>query len=213
MFTGIIESTGVMQSRTPLGDGVSETLLIAAPFCEQLVSGESVSVNGVCLTVTGIGSRQFEAVVSPTTLRLTTLGGIETGRSVNLERSVTPATRLGGHWVLGHVDGTGRIAQIEPEGEVRHVTISFDRGFAPYVLPLGSITVDGISLTVVATEPGWLTVTIIPHTLAHTTLGEAIAGQAVNLEFDVLGKYVQHLLAPYATPNHLHQEGVSHHGP
>lgn len=197
MFTGIVEATGRVISRSEWGDDASEALVISAPFAQELALGDSVSVNGVCLTVTHIGPQQFSAVMSPTTLRLTTMGTLTRDQVVNLERSVTPESRLGGHWVLGHVDATGTLVQILTEGDTRHLTIEFDPQFSPLVLPLGSITLDGISLTIVDSGPYWLTVTIIPHTLASTALQHARIGQSINLEFDVLGKYVRHLLTPY----------------
>ncbi|MCY0879525.1 MAG: riboflavin synthase [Firmicutes bacterium] len=197
MFTGIVEAVGEVIALVPDADQVSRRLAVASPLARDLELGESVSVNGVCLTVIAQTDAEFFMQISPTTLRLTTLGGLRPGQRVNLERSVTPATRLGGHWVLGHVDTVGRIQAVTPEGEARHVEVAFPPEYGRWVLPQGSIAIDGVSLTIVKVGEGSLTVTLIPHTLAHTILSHWQSGTAVNLEFDVLGKFVEHLLAPY----------------
>lgn len=194
MFTGLIEATGTLIKEAADTDGVSKRLTVQAPFCRELTLGESVSVNGVCLTVVEITDPTFAVQVSPTTLSLTTLGTISAGTLLNLERSVTPATRLGGHWVLGHVDATGEIFSIKSEGDAHHVFIQYPSQYDELVLPLGSVTVDGVSLTVVESKKREFSVTLIPHTQSMTTLGLLETGQSVNLEFDVLGKYVKHLL-------------------
>jgi riboflavin synthase len=166
-------------------------------FAADLALGESVSINGTCLTVVKQDHETFQAQVTPTTLALTTLGHLNPGDKVNLERSVTPATRLGGHWVLGHVDGVGRIESIEAEGDSHHVLVRYPSDHQRWVLPQGSITIDGISLTVVKRAESQLGVTVIPHTWTHTIAQYWKPGAAVNLEFDVLGKYVEQLTAPY----------------
>ncbi len=198
MFSGLIESVGQLAAVQNTGDPHARTLTVEAPFAASLDLGESVSVNGVCLTVTAQTGRSFQVECTPTTLAITTLGGLPVPHPVNLERSVTPSTRLGGHWVQGHIDTQGKVEAVTPEGEARHITFSYPPEFRGLIVPFGSITVDGVSLTVVSAEPGRFQVTLIPYTQSHTTLGALGPGSVVNLEFDVLGKYVQQLLNPYA---------------
>lgn len=194
MFTGIVEATGRIMRHDLEPDGVSVKMTVSAPFSEALTVGESVALNGICLTVVEHDAQTFEVEATTTTQSLTTLGTWKVGSSVNLERSVTPTTRLGGHWVLGHIDTTGTILDMAESGNASQVTISYPSEFVDLVLPLGSITIDGASLTVVSCHENRFTVTLIPHTQGVTTLGEWRIGDAVNLEFDVLGKYVKHLL-------------------
>ncbi len=199
MFTGMIESLGMILRSQADEDGVGRWLEISAAWAHELALGESVAVNGVCLTVVKTEATQFAVQASPTTLAITTLGELKAGQQVNLERSVTPAARLGGHWVLGHVDAKGTVTRIEAEGESHHITVSYPPRCARWVLPQGSITMDGISLTVVdaPTKNHQLSVTIIPHTFSHSTVAEWRSGTVINLEFDALGKYVDRLMQPY----------------
>ncbi|PSR21304.1 MAG: riboflavin synthase [Sulfobacillus acidophilus] len=197
MFTGLVEAIGTVIASEPDRDQVGQRLQIAVPFSSDLTLGESISVNGTCLTVVASNSHSFWVQVSSTTLAFTTLGHLAREEQVNLERSVTPATRLGGHWVLGHVDTRGTVQTIVPDGESHHITVTYANEYDRWVLPQGSITLDGISLTIVRLSPGQLTVTVIPHTWSHTTVQNWRVGLAVNLEFDVLGKYVERLLQPY----------------
>jgi riboflavin synthase len=194
MFTGIVETIGRIMRHDPAPDGVSVKMTVSAPFSGDLAIGESVALNGICLTVIEHRAQTFDVEATVTTQSLTTLGTWSVGSPVNLERSVTPTTRLGGHWVLGHIDTTGTIVGIAESGDANQVTINYPSEFVDLVLPLGSITIDGASLTVVSCHESCFTVTLIPHTQAVTTLGEWRTGNAVNLEFDVLGKYVKHLL-------------------
>lgn len=194
MFTGLVESLGRITQHEIERDGVSVRMAITAPFSHALEIGESVALNGVCLTVIQQNSESFVVQATATTLALTTLSTWHVGTMINLERSVTPATRLGGHWVLGHIDTIGTILDIVENGQAHEVTISYPQEFSDLVLPLGSITMDGVSLTVVSCNENHLSVTLIPHTQAVTILGDWKVGQSVNLEFDVLGKYVKHLL-------------------
>lgn len=200
MFTGLIETLGPVQSNGMAADGLSRRLVVGAPFAPTLAIGESVAVNGTCLTVVAHDQESFSADVSPTTLTLTTLGSLAAGQRVNLERSVTPSTRLGGHWVQGHVDTHGTVTALTQEGDAHHVTIGFPRSYGRWVLPQGSVTLDGVSLTIVDRGPDWLAITVIPHTWEQTTIKDWSVGAAVNIEFDVLGKYVEHLLTPYENP-------------
>lgn len=207
MFTGIVEAVGTLSQKSVAVDGVSTELTITVPWAGELAIGESVAVMGVCLTVVAHSNQDFVVQFTSTTREITTLWELAPGSSVNLERSVTPATRLGGHWVLGHIDTVGHVQSIVPEGQSRHVTISFPSSFRPYVIDKGSITVDGVSLTIVACGPDWFRLTLIPHTRSVTTLAQLQPRQPVNLEFDALAKYLAELIAPYQVRTTLKKEG------
>jgi riboflavin synthase len=192
MFTGLIESTGTI-ARVRDGAG-GRRLAIATPISRELRAGDSVAVNGVCLTVTTRRDDEFDVDVSPETLRVTTLGGLDAGRSVNLERPLRADARLGGHFVLGHVDGVGRITSLEPDGECYWLDVEVPAALAPYLITKGSIAIDGISLTIARLRGRTVGVQIIPFTWEHTGLCRARPGDGVNLEADVLGKYVARLM-------------------
>ncbi len=199
MFTGIVEELGTLVVRE---DGTDSAVLrIRARTALQGVAlGDSISVNGVCLTVTGVepdadGTGVWSTDVMAETLRRSSLGRVGTGDQVNLERAVTPTTRLGGHIVQGHVDGVGTIASKKPGGGWEDVRILLPQGMSRYIVEKGSITVDGISLTVVAVDDESFTVSLIPTTLELTTLGRKQPGALVNLEVDVIAKYVEKLVA------------------
>lgn len=200
MFTGIVEEVGIVRAIEALQEGL--TLRIGATrVLEDLALGDSIAHDGVCLTVTRLLPDGYEVQAVATTLERTTLGGFRAGRRVNLERALAFGARLGGHWVQGHVDGIGRIERITSEGELTRIEISVPEEVAAITVPRGSIAVDGISLTVNAIPaPGRVELSIIPFTLAHTNLGDAVEADAVNLEGDMMGKYVRHLLgAPEAS--------------
>jgi riboflavin synthase len=188
MFTGIIEAVGRVERAEPRGGGTR--LVIAAPFADELRVDESVAVNGVCLTVVARSEASFEADVVEETLTKTNLGRLETGHGVNLERAMRAGGRLDGHLVQGHVDATGEVVGIEPLEGSHLVRVRYPERFAPYLIPVGSVALDGISLTVARLEGDELSVAIIPHTWEVTTVGTWEAGHAVNLEFDLIGKYV-----------------------
>ncbi len=191
MFTGLVEAVGRISRVVPTGGG--RRFAIEAPFADALELGESVAIDGCCLTVVATSGGAFEAEAIAETLRKTTLGALSDGDAVNLERALLPTTRLGGHIVLGHVDATGEIVSVAEDGGGSHlVTVAYPAAFAAYLIPVGSIAVGGISLTLARLDdpaPGTFTVAIIPHTWEATTLGHAAAGQRVNLEFDIVGKY------------------------
>lgn len=189
MFTGIIEELGTVAAPAPRLRVACSTVL------SGLAEGASIAVNGVCLTALNLTRDSFEADLAPETLRRSNLGDLRPGSRVNLERPVTPATRLSGHIVQGHVDATGEIAALDEIGDGNwwlkvRVPPELDR----YLVHKGSIAIDGISLTVASLMPGLVEATIIPHTLAQTTLGSARVGGRVNLEVDVLAKHVEKLL-------------------
>jgi len=193
MFTGIIEATARVERAEPKGGGSRLVLATARPLA-KLAIGESIAVAGACLTVTSMRERRFTVEVSPETLRRTTLGGIRTGDRVNLERSLRVGDRLGGHIVLGHVDGVGTLESIKPDGDWVVYRFRAPRALAPYLVEKGSIAIDGVSLTVFACRAGKFTVALIPHTLAKTTLGTREPGDGVNLEADVLLKHIAAML-------------------
>ncbi len=195
MFTGIIEELGVVEALEDQGDAVR--LVVRAPHVLSDVRlGDSVAVDGCCLTVAERDRVTFTADVMRETLAKTSLGGLHPGARVNLERAVTPTTRLGGHIVQGHVDGTGAIVRRTPSEHWELVAVSLPASLGRYLVAKGSITVDGVSLTVVDVDEESFTVSLIPETLARTTLGLRQPGDAVNLEVDVIAKYVERLAAP-----------------
>lgn len=188
MFTGIIEAVGKIAAVRPLGGG--REFDIECPFTGELQVDDSISIQGVCQTVVRKNGALFTVQAVEETLRKTTFGVLKAGEPVNLERCLTLQTRLDGHIVQGHVDATGTVMTIEREGANWLVTIGFGREFAPLVVGRGSIAIDGISLTVARDLGDALMVAIIPYTWEHTTLQARKPGDAVNLEFDILGKYV-----------------------
>jgi riboflavin synthase len=193
VFTGIVEELGTVVAVTPLGE--SARLGVRAPVVSADVSlGDSVAVSGVCLTVVEVDGETFVADVMGETLRRSALGGLRPGDPVNLERAATLSSRLGGHLVQGHVDGVGTVSKREPGEHWETVTFSVPPSITRYIVEKGSIAVDGISLTVMAVTDESFSVGLIPTTLAATTLGTAKAGVPVNLEVDVLAKYVEKLL-------------------
>ncbi|MCK1797791.1 riboflavin synthase [Streptomyces sp. XM4193] len=200
MFTGIVEELGEVTEVTELGD--SSRLRLRGPLVTADVKhGDSIAVNGVCLTVVTFGQGGFTADVMAESLRRTSLGALRAGSPVNLERAVPAGGRLGGHIVQGHVDGTGTVLERTPAEHWELVRIGLPPELARYVVEKGSITVDGVSLTVAAVGRDDFTVSLIPTTLELTTLGSKQADDPVNLEVDVLAKYVERLLAAGAVPN------------
>jgi riboflavin synthase, alpha subunit len=194
MFTGIVEEIGEVVAVEPLGE--DSRLVVRGPLAtSDARPGDSIAVSGVCLTVTALpGDGIFGADVMPETMRLTTLGELRPGSRVNLERSLRADSRLGGHVVQGHVDGVGTVRSRTPGPRWDEVLVELPRELAPLVARKGAITVDGVSLTVTDVGEDWFGVSLIPTTLAGTTLGAAAPGTRVNLEVDVLAKYVQRLL-------------------
>jgi riboflavin synthase len=193
VFTGIVEELGSVVAVEPLADAAR--LRIRGPLVTaDAVHGASIAVNGVCLTVVELGDGEFTADVMNETLERSSLGALKAGSRVNLERPVTLDARLGGHLVQGHVDGTGAIVSRTPSEHWELVRISLPGELGRYVVEKGSITVDGISLTVVEAADDWFTVSLIPTTLELTTLGTKGVGDPVNLEVDVIAKYVERML-------------------
>lgn len=192
MFSGIIECVGTVAAFRPLrGDA---ELTIASRF-RGLVLGESIAVNGACMTVASKRGSSFTVIVSAESLRRTTLGTLRPGAAVNLERSLRVSDRLSGHFVFGHVDGMGSVKSIEPEGGSALYRFSVPAGFSRYLVEKGSIAVDGVSLTVFDCGRRSFTVSVIPHTASATTLGRMRPGTPVNLETDMLARYVERAVA------------------
>ncbi|MFI8827309.1 riboflavin synthase [Streptomyces sp. NPDC053431] len=200
MFTGIVEELGEVVAVEQLADA-SRFRLRGPVVTEGAQHGDSIAVNGVCLTVVEFGDGEFTADVMAETLKRSSLGALEVGSRVNLERPMAVGGRLGGHIVQGHVDGTGTILEREPSEHWEIVKVGLPAQLARYVVEKGSITVDGVSLTVVEVGDDWFTISLIPTTLALTTLGLKQPGAPVNLEVDVIAKYVERLLGPNAQEN------------
>lgn len=193
MFTGLVETMGIVRSLQREGEGRRLTI-DAELFGEDIELGESIAINGVCLTVvaTGPGNAVFQ--LAPETLRKSNLAHVHTGDKVNLERSLRLGDRLGGHWVQGHVDGVAKLVRRELDGEWTQFVFTLPTVLSRYLVNKGSITVNGVSLTVVDVEDDWFSVALIPHTLEVTNLGKLQAGDSVNLEVDILAKYVERMI-------------------
>jgi riboflavin synthase len=193
MFTGLVQDLGTVTAVDTTADGVR--LAVRTGLAGELTLGDSVAVNGVCLTATSVTDEHFSADVMHETLRRSSLAEVAGGTQVNLELSLRASDRLGGHIVQGHVDGVGTVRDVTEDGFARVVTIAAPPELLRYVVEKGSIAVDGISLTVAGVGEDWFSISLIPETLERTNLGAAQAGQPVNLEVDVLAKYVEKLVA------------------
>lgn len=203
MFTGIIEELGTVERWEARGVGARLTVR-CVKVLEDTAPGSSIAVNGVCLTAATVASGTFSAEVSPETLRRTNLGDLRPGARVNLERPLAASGRLGGHIVQGHVDATGELVSLEALGDENWwLTVRFPGELSPYIVEKGSIAIDGISLTVAALEGDLLSAAIIPHTYENTTLHACRPGARLNLECDILAKYVARLLGRTERPSAL----------
>ncbi|MCD9027079.1 riboflavin synthase [Luteimonas sp. BDR2-5] len=194
MFTGLIEGVGSLQAIESRGGDARLRIAVGTlPFTDPAM-GESIAVNGVCLTVVGFDAAHFEADASTETLALTTLGALVPGRALNLERAMLPTDRLGGHLVSGHVDGVGRVASIHEDARAQRWRFDAPAALLKYVAHKGSVCVDGVSLTVNVVDAGGFEVALVPHTVAHTAFAQAATGDPVNLEVDMIARYVERLL-------------------
>jgi len=193
MFTGLIEEIGTVTSRSGSATG-AEFTVSSSLVLEDMAIGDSIAVNGVCLTVTRLEKETFSAQAVGETLSKSNLNRLQYGSRVNLERALLPTTRLGGHIVQGHVDCSGRLLERVQRDLGQELVIELPMQFSRFAAPTGSITVEGVSLTIAASHSNQIRVAVIPHTAAQTTLGELKIGQAVNLEMDVLAKYAARLL-------------------
>ena len=208
MFTGIIEEIGTVR-RIERGAAGARLTIAAKTVLEGTELGDSIATNGVCLTVVSMTSDSFSADVMAESLRRSSLGALQTGSPVNLERAMPLNGRFGGHIVSGHIDGTGTIASQKREDNAVWVTVRAPAALLRYIVEKGSIAIDGVSLTVAAVDETGFAVSIIPHTGAQTILLDKKAGETVNLECDVIGKYVEKLLAPYAPTDEAAPSGIT----
>lgn len=192
MFTGIVEEIGIVKSRRMQG-GIMELKIGAKALCEGMRIGDSIAVAGVCLTVVRLSGQDFSAEVMQETQQITTLGTLRQGSRVNLERSLRADSRIGGHFVTGHIDGVGKISEVRPAGapKSKTIAISAERSILSCLVQKGSVSVDGVSLTVGELKDGYFTVHLIPHTLKNTTFGLLQVGDSVNIECDILAKHAQ----------------------
>ncbi len=195
MFTGIIEGVGKLLAKRNAGGGMAFDLEAGFDLTNP-EEGESIAVNGVCLTAYNIEDRKFTVDVSPESLSRTILGALSVGGSVNMERALQLSDRLGGHIVSGHVDCVATVRERQPKGDFTLFSFSFPKEFGRYVIEKGSITINGVSLTVNSCSADTFEVSIIPHTLQVTTLGQLAQGSKVNIEVDIIGKYVEKMLLP-----------------
>jgi riboflavin synthase len=196
MFTGLVEAVGVVSGVEPAASGLR--LRIRAALVAELTPGESVAVDGCCLTVTATDGGEMHADVGPETARITTLGALHAGQPVNLERAMRGDGRFGGHFVQGHVDGVGTVERVEADGDSHWVSVALPDALAPYVVAKGSIAIDGISLTIAHLDDARLDVMIVPFTWQHTNLRGRRAGDRVNVECDMVGKYVARAVELFA---------------
>ncbi|MFQ6114032.1 MAG: riboflavin synthase [bacterium] len=193
MFTGIIEETGVVEDFRAQRGALLLTVS-ARDVLQDLKVDDSISVNGVCLTVIKISNSNFQVEAVEETLRKTTLGALQKGARVNLERSLRLSDRLGGHLVQGHVDGVGKVVAVQPQQGGRLLCVEVPKGLLKYIISEGSIAIEGVSLTVARLSDNIITISLIPHTLNRTTLGFLKVGDRVNIEVDLIGKYVERIL-------------------
>lgn len=195
MFTGLIADVGTVErlDRGPEG----ARLRIATKLADELSASDSVAVNGACLTATAVDGGAFEVDVMNRTLEMSSLGALEEGGHVNLELAVRPSDRLGGHLVQGHVDGTGRVAAVREDGFARRLEVELPAELRRYVIERGSVAIDGVSFTVAAVTEHAFELSLVPETLARTTLGEVAEGQVVNIEVDQIARYVESLLPTF----------------
>jgi riboflavin synthase len=196
LFTGLIEDVGQIGSVERSADGAR--LRIASTLAAEISLGDSIAVNGCCLTATAADGGGFEIEAMNQTLEVTALGAVEEGSHVNLELAMKAGDRLGGHIVQGHVDGLGTVVSIEDDGFARRVRVELPQELLRYVVDKGSITLSGVSLTVAELGDSWAEVSLIPETLERTNLGEVAPGDRINVECDIVAKYVERLVAPFA---------------
>jgi len=212
MFTGIVEELGQVRSCNPTESGF-DLSVTCSTVLEGTQLGDSIAVNGVCLTVTELAETYFNAGLAPETRLRTNLDKLTTGSNVNLERSVTPSTRMGGHFVQGHVDATGSIKSFRKDADALWVAIEVPEDLMKYIVTKGYITLDGTSLTVVDTGPNWFNVTLVAYTQQHIVMPQKAVGDLVNVEVDVLGKYVEKIVShqsaekPTVTAEFLSENG------
>ncbi|MFD1039992.1 riboflavin synthase [Virgibacillus byunsanensis] len=214
MFTGIIEEKGTVKNMNKVSEQSIQMTIGATKILEDVQLGDSIAVNGICLTVTHFTADDFQVDVMPETVKSTSLNALQTGSHVNLERSMAANGRFGGHFVSGHVDGTGEIVRKQKQENAIYYDIKIPDELAPFLMLKGSVAVDGISLTVFDVKQNTFTVSIIPHTVSETVLGGKNQGDIVNIECDMLAKYVGNILTKQHTnqPNEMNQEFLKSNG-
>jgi riboflavin synthase len=196
VFTGLIEDVGTVESVESGAEGAR--LRIASRLAPEIAIGDSVAVDGVCLTATSVDGNGFEVDAMNQTLEVTALGGISAGVRVNLELAMKAGDRFGGHIVQGHVDGVGTVVEVTEDGFARRVRVELPQDLTRYAIEKGSITLSGVSLTIAELGDDWVEVSLIPETLERTNLGDAAPGRKLNVECDLIAKYVERLVAPFA---------------
>ncbi len=196
MFTGLIEDVGTVESLAAGSDGTR--LRIGTALGPEIALGDSVAVDGICLTATAADADGFETEAMNQTLAVTALGGVVAGTRVNLELAMRPSDRLGGHIVQGHVDGVGEVLEVEEDGFARRLRVGLPPEILRYAVDRGSITLSGVSLTIADLGESWVVVSLIPETMERTNLGDLTPGSNLNVECDIVAKYVERLLAPFA---------------
>ena len=196
MFTGLIEDVGTIETLDRTEDGAK--LRVSSKLTAELALGDSIAVNGCCLTATAVDGNLFETEAMNQTLEVTALASVEQGSRVNLELAMRANDRLGGHIVQGHVDGVGAVASVEDDGFARRIRVDLPQNLLRYVVDKGSITLSGVSLTVAELGDSWAEVSLIPETLERTNLGDLAPGDRLNVESDVVAKYVERLMSPFA---------------
>lgn len=196
MFTGLVEDLGTVEAVERGEDGAR--LRISTSLVSEVSEGDSIAVNGCCLTATAVDTGAFETEAMNQTLQVTALGAVDDGSRVNLELAMRAGDRLGGHIVQGHVDGVGTVVSVEDDGFARRIRVELPQGLLRYVVDKGSITLDGVSLTVAELGETWAEVSLIPETLERTNLTFAEPGSKLNVECDVVAKYVERLMSPFA---------------
>ncbi len=196
MFTGLIQDVGTVERLGAGADGAR--LRIATKLGPEIGLGDSVAVDGVCLTATAVDAGGFETEAMNQTLAVTALGGIAAGARVNLELAMRASDRLGGHIVQGHVDGVGEVVSLQPDGFARRLRVALPPALMPYAIERGSVGLGGVSLTIAALADDWVEVSLIPETLERTNLGDVVPGSRLNVECDIVAKYVERLVAPFA---------------
>ncbi len=205
MFTGIIEETGTIKS---IGSG--KLIVSAEKVLDGTILGDSIAVNGACLTVVEMGNHSFSVDIMPETLRRTSLGNLHAGDTVNLERALAVGSRLGGHFVQGHVDGTGKVLSLTSEGDAMLMRVSASEDIMRYVVEKGFIAVEGASLTIARHDVNSFTISLVSFTREHTTLGSRRSGDPLNLEVDIIAKYVERLVGKNKSP--ITSEFMAEHG-
>jgi riboflavin synthase len=205
VFTGLIEDLGTIESLERGGEGAR--LRIASRLAGELSLGDSIAVNGCCLTATAVDGTDFETEAMNQTLEVTALDGVDEGSKVNLELAMKVGDRLGGHIVQGHVDGVGIVASVADDGFARRLRVELPADLLSYVVDKGSITLSGVSLTVADLGDSWAEVSLIPETLERTNLGDLAPGERLNVECDVVAKYVERLMSPFAERSRREHDG------